>query len=109
MWWALLDGGEAVDLLGNVGFDRVPPEDERLRRIVDALRSLRLLGLDATAGQLAVAAATQNVVGGVTKVDPVNDLNLTAGASYDQTQQQAILDKVDELLAALRTAGVITS
>lgn len=41
------------------------------------------------------------------QVDAVDDLDLTASATYDETEVQAIADKVDELLAALRAAGYL--
>lgn len=37
----------------------------------------------------------------------VADLNQNISATYDQTEVQAISDKVDELLAALRAAGLM--
>ena len=39
----------------------------------------------------------------------VADLNQTISATYDQTEVQALSDKVDELLAALRAAGIIAT
>jgi hypothetical protein len=39
----------------------------------------------------------------------VADLNQTISGSYVQAEVQAISDKVDALLAALRTAGLLTA
>lgn len=39
----------------------------------------------------------------------VDDLEQTISATYDQEEVQAISDKVDELLAAMRTAGLMSS
>lgn len=39
----------------------------------------------------------------------VADLNQTISATYNQTEVQALSDKVDELLAALRAAGIIAT
>ena len=39
----------------------------------------------------------------------IPDLALDASASYDETEIQAIADTVDDILAALRTLGLIPS
>lgn len=54
------------------------------------------------------------VVGGVTiagaaQGTAVTDLGQDISASYVEAEVQAISDKVDELLAVLRTAGVIAT
>jgi len=43
------------------------------------------------------------------KAAAVADLNQTISATYDQAEVQAISDKVDALLASLRTAGTLDS
>lgn len=43
------------------------------------------------------------------QVAAVADLNQDISASYTEAEIQAISDKVDELLAALRTAGILAS
>jgi hypothetical protein len=40
---------------------------------------------------------------------PVSDLNQTISGTYTQSEVQAISDKVDELLADLRTGGILTT
>lgn len=54
-------------------------------------------------------AATPATRGAVLQAAAVADLSLTAGASYSQAQLQAVINKVDALLAALRTAGVLAT
>lgn len=39
----------------------------------------------------------------------VTDLNQTISGTYSQSEVQAISDKVDELLATLRTIGLLTT
>lgn len=41
------------------------------------------------------------------RVEEVDDLNQTISASPTQAEVQAISDKVDELLAAFRTANIL--
>jgi len=52
--------------------------------------------------------ATGVTAGVVFRTDPVADLNLTASNPPTQSEVQAIGDKVDELLARLRAAGLLT-
>jgi predicted RecA/RadA family phage recombinase len=63
----------------------------------DTLGKVKLIPLgDSDPGNLAQAAA-------------VADLNQDISNSYTEAEIQAISDKVDELLAALRTAGLLAS
>lgn len=55
------------------------------------------------------AAATTSKRGSVLKAAAVADLNQTISGTYAQAEVQAISDKVDALLASLRTAGVLGS
>ena len=41
------------------------------------------------------------------RVDAVDDLGQSISGTYTQAEVQAISDKVDELLAALRTSGLL--
>lgn len=41
------------------------------------------------------------------KQNAISDLNLTASDSYVQAELQAVADKVDAILAALRAANII--
>ena len=41
------------------------------------------------------------------RIAAVDDLNQTIGGTYSQAQVQALSDKVDELLAAIRTARIL--
>lgn len=52
--------------------------------------------------------ATPATAGVVFRADPVADLNLPASNPPTQGEVQAIGDKVDELLARLRAAGLLT-
>lgn len=45
----------------------------------------------------------------VVQMAAVTDLNQTISGTYTDTEVQAISDKVDELLAALRTAGLLAT
>lgn len=47
-------------------------------------------------------------IAGVVDVADVADLNQTISGTYTQAEVQAISDKVDELLAALRAAGLMS-
>lgn len=51
--------------------------------------------------------ATTGTAGLVLQAADVADLNQTISGSYTQSEVQALSDKVDELLGALRTAGVL--
>lgn len=44
-----------------------------------------------------------------TQVEAVADLNQDISASYTEAEIQAISDKIDELLAALRAANILAS
>lgn len=54
-------------------------------------------------------AATEATRGALLQAAAVADLGLTAGAAYNQAQAQAIIDKVDALLAALRVSGALAT
>tara|TARA_Y100001963_G_C6791155_1_gene455460 strand:+ start:474 stop:680 length:207 start_codon:yes stop_codon:yes gene_type:complete len=43
------------------------------------------------------------------QIAAVADLDQTISGTYDQAEVQAISDKVDALLAAMRTAGLLAS
>ena len=58
---------------------------------------------------VAEAAATTANYGFVKQAAAVADLDQDISASYTEAEVQAISDKVDALLAALRTAGVLAS
>lgn len=53
--------------------------------------------------------ATTTRPGTVLKSAAVADLNQDISAAYVEAEVQAISDKVDALLAALRTAGILAS
>lgn len=55
------------------------------------------------------AAATSSKRGSVLQAAGVADLNQDISASYTEAEVQAISDKVDALLASLRTAGILAS
>ena len=109
------DGGRSVispQLLGTTGLDRVPVEDRRARRVVDALASLQLSGIDATSGRLTLGTATppeDGVRGGVFQMATIADLNQTISGSPTQAEVQAISDKIDVLLQAMRDAEMIAT
>lgn len=42
-------------------------------------------------------------------IDAIADLNQTISGTYTDTEVQAISDKVDAILAALRTLGILAS
>lgn len=42
-------------------------------------------------------------------IDAITDLNQTISGTYTDTEVQAISDKVDEILAALRTLEIMAS
>ena len=50
-----------------------------------------------------------DAVAGFSQVAAVADLDQDISATYAEAEVQAISDKVDELLAALRTAGLLGS
>ena len=60
-------------------------------------------GLTVQVGSLEVGEATFGVAAAVA------DLDQDISASYTEAEVQAISDKVDALLAALRTAGLVAS
>lgn len=51
--------------------------------------------------------ATTTKKGGVNSMPVIADLNQTVSSPPTQAEVQAISDKVDALLAALRTAGIL--
>ena len=55
------------------------------------------------------AAATTAARGQVKQMAAVNSLALTAAGTYSAADLQAVIDKVDQLLAAARTAGLLES
>lgn len=55
------------------------------------------------------ALATTAAAGLVKAATALADLNQTISGTYSQSEVQAISDKVDALLAALRTAGVLSA
>lgn len=62
-------------------------------------------GMSVVTANLAAAGAVDKGV--VNRAAAVADLNQTIGAVPTQAEVQAISDKVDELLASLRTAGIL--
>lgn len=42
-------------------------------------------------------------------IDAIADLDQDISATYDEAEVQAISDKVDEILAALRTLGILAA
>lgn len=58
-------------------------------------------------GMLSRTKATPTRPGAVRQADPVANLNQTISATYTQAEVQAISNKVDALLAALRAAGTL--
>ena len=63
----------------------------------------------ATTGQFLRVDGAGTALEGADPVAAVTDLNQTISGSYTQSEVQAISDKVDELLAALRTAGFLAT
>jgi len=109
------DGGRSVispQRLGLTGLDRVPVEDRRARRVVDALASLQLSGIDPTSGLLSLGAATSpedGVRGGIFQMITISDLNQTISSPPTQAEGQAISDKIDEMLQSFRDAEIMAT
>lgn len=55
------------------------------------------------------ASATTTKRGSVLMAAAVADLDQTISGTYSQSEVQAISDKVDALLAALRTSGAVSA
>lgn len=54
-------------------------------------------------------AATTATRGAVKQGAAVASLGLTAGVAYSQAQMQAVISKLDELLSAMRVAGLLAT
>jgi len=66
----------------------------------------------ASGGKITVEAggtieAGENSIIPVEMQDPIDDLDLAASEDYDGGELEAVADKVDAILAALRAAGII--
>lgn len=110
------DGGTDTAIekayLGQTGIDRIPVEDRRIRRVTDALGRIRLIGLVASPGLLEIRAASvpeDGPRGGVYKLSSIADLNQTISDPPTQAEVQAISDKIDEMLAAMRVSEMLES
>ena len=87
--------------------DRSPVEDRRIRRVFDVLGAVTLVGLEVINHRLQATAPTTTAIGGPFLVSPVADLNQTISDPPTQAEVQAISDKIDEILAAMRVAETL--
>lgn len=71
---------------------------------IDGTEGLRAYVATVTPGDVALTALSN-----FNQATAEADLNQTIGGSYSQAEVQAISDKVDAVLAKLRTAGVIAT
>tara|TARA_A100001037_G_scaffold247050_1_gene228896 strand:+ start:206 stop:544 length:339 start_codon:yes stop_codon:yes gene_type:complete len=108
--WLLFGDGTATEYrLGQIGIDRSPVEDRRIRRVIDIIGNTKLDGIIAESGRLKVPAATVGAKGAAYQVEEITDLSQTISNPPTQAEVQALTNKVDELLAGLRAAGILDS